>query len=126
MSTAAQWLLRIAVAFAFVYPPLDAAANPDSWIGYFPPFMFSLGIPGEVLLHGFGVIEIVIAVWILWGWRLEIPAAVASVMLVAIVVFNGAQFEILFRDIAIALAALALAADAWAKQSKSGVSGTSV
>ncbi len=125
MSNAAQWLLRIAVAFAFVYPPLDAVANPDSWIGYFPPFMFSLGIPSEVLLHSFGVVEIVIAVWILWGWRLEIPAAIAAVMLLAIVAFNAVQFEVLFRDVSIALAAAALAADAFSKR-KNGVSGASV
>ena len=119
MNTPAQWLLRIAVAFAFVYPAQHAVNNPDSWIGYFPPFMFNLGIPPEVLLHGFGVVEIILAVWILWGWRLEIPSVVAAVMLMAIVVFNLVQFEILFRDVSIALAALALAADAWHK-SKDG------
>lgn len=125
MSNTAQWLVRVAVAFAFVYPPLNAAGNPDSWVGYFPPFMFSLGIPAEVLLHGFGVVEIVIAVWILWGWRLEIPSVIAAVMLVAIVACNLVQFEILFRDVSIALAAAALAADALAKR-KDGAPNASV
>lgn len=129
MSNAAQWLVRIAVAFAFVYPPLDAVNNPDSWVGYFPPFMMGLGIPPEILLHSFGVVEIVIAVWILWGWRLEIPAAIAAVMLMTIVVFNAAQFEVLFRDVSIALAAAALAVDAWHKsmgRSKNGANQASV
>ena len=118
MSTAAQWLLRIAVALAFVYPPLHALSNPDSWIGYFPQFLLNTGLPPLVLLHAFGVIEIIIAVWILSGWRIEWPATVAALMLAAIVVFNGNQFEILFRDVSIALACLALADDAWAKRSK--------
>ncbi len=116
MSTASQWLLRIAAAIAFVYPPLHAISNPDSWIGYFPPFLLNSGISPEVLLHSFGVIEIVIAVWILSGWHIEWPATLAACMLAGIVAFNGAQFEILFRDLSIALACLALADDAWSKR----------
>lgn len=115
MSKASQWLLRVAAAIAFGYPPLAALSNPDSWVGYFPPFVAYAGIDPVLLLHGFGVIEIVIAVWILSGWHIEWPATVAALMLGAIVAFNGAQFEILFRDISIALACLALADDAWRK-----------
>lgn len=125
MGTIAQWLLRVGVAFAFLYPPLDALANPDSWLGYFPQFLLASGIPSQVLLHGFGVIEVVIAIWILSGWHIEWPAAAAVVMLAAIVAFNAAQFEILFRDLAIALAAAALAADAHSKR-KNGAASASL
>lgn len=118
MSAAGQWLLRIAVAIAFAYPPLSALSSPDSWIGYFPPFLLTTGIEHTVLLHGFGIIEILIAVWILSGWHIEWPATLAALMLAAIVAFNGAQFEVLFRDVSIALACLALADDAWAKRAK--------
>lgn len=126
MGIAAQWLLRIAVAIAFVYPPLHALSNPDSWVGYFPPFLLNSGIPAEVLLHGFGLIELVIAGWILSGWRIEWPATLAALMLGAIVLFNGAQFEILFRDLSIALASLALADDAWGKRKSRAVAASSV
>jgi hypothetical protein len=125
MNTAAQWLLRVGVAFAFLYPPLDALASPDSWIGYFPQFLLASGIPSTVLLHGFGVIEVIVAVWILSGWHIEWPAAIAAAMLAAIVAFNAAQFEILFRDLAIALAAAALAADAHIKR-KGGAASASL
>jgi uncharacterized membrane protein YphA (DoxX/SURF4 family) len=124
MSTASQWLLRIAVAVAFIYPPFDALTSPDSWIGYFPQFLLASGIPSMVLLHGFGIVEIAIAVWILSGWRIEWPATLAALMLVAIVAFNISQFEILFRDLSIALAAAALAADAYGKR-KSRISAPS-
>lgn len=116
MSIASQWLLRIAAAIAFVYPPLHALSTPDSWIGYFPQFLLNSGIEPMLLLHGFGIIEIGIAVWVLSGWHIEWPATVAALMLAAIVVFNGSQFEVLFRDVSIALACLALADDAWSKR----------
>lgn len=120
MSTASQWLLRIGVALAFVYPPLSALSNPDSWIGYFPQFLLASGIPPLVLLHGFGVVEVLLALWILSGWHIEWPATAAALMLGAIVAFNGAQFEVLFRDVSIALAALALAESAWDKRKSKG------
>jgi hypothetical protein len=126
MTATAHWLLRIGVTFAFLYPPINALGNPDSWIGYFPQFLFAFGIPDMVLLHGFGVIEAVIAVWILSGWRIEWPAAIAAVMLVAIVAFNSVQFEILFRDVSIALAAAALAAEAYAKRKNGRAAALSV
>jgi len=101
----AELLLRLAVAFSFAYPPIAALADPDSWIGYFPAF-----VPATLtMLHIFGVIEIGIALWILFGKRIFIPSAVAALMLLAIVMFNGVQFDILFRDVSIALAALSLA-----------------
>ena len=34
-----DWILRIGLAFAFLYPPLDAIVDPYSWLGYFPAFM---------------------------------------------------------------------------------------
>jgi uncharacterized membrane protein YphA (DoxX/SURF4 family) len=126
MNTAAHWLLRIGVAFALLYPPFNALANPDSWLGYFPQFLLASGIPSMVLLHGFGIIEVVIALWILSGWHIEWPAAIAAVMLVAIVAFNFIQFEILFRDLTIAAACLALAADAYGKRKNRGAAPSSV
>jgi uncharacterized membrane protein YphA (DoxX/SURF4 family) len=109
----ANLILRVGVAFAFLYPPLDAIKNPDSWIGYFPNFITDgatmLHVPELLVLHGFGVIEVIIALWILSGWNIRIPALVAAVMLIAIVAFNAEQFPVLFRDLAIAAVALSLA-----------------
>lgn len=102
-------LLRIGVAFAFLYPPIDALSDPDSWIGYFPRFIMSLPVDPLLILHSFGALEVLLAIWILSGWKIRIPAVLAAAILAAIVLFNGAQFAILFRDVSIALAALALA-----------------
>jgi uncharacterized membrane protein YphA (DoxX/SURF4 family) len=105
----AHLALRLSVAFSFLYPPFAALRDPDSWIGYFPNFVRALPINTTLLLHAFGVVEVVIALWLISGWRVRYPALLAGLMLVAIVAFNLNQFDVLFRDLTIAGAALALA-----------------
>lgn len=97
----ASIVLRAGVAFAFLYPPINALGDPYAWIGYFPPFTRGY-VPDEVLLHAFGIVEIVIALWILSGWRVFWPSLTATAMLLGIVVFNVPNFQVLFRDLAIA------------------------
>ncbi|MEK7662538.1 MAG: hypothetical protein AAB355_03570 [Patescibacteria group bacterium] len=102
------FLLRAGVAFSFVFPPINAFFDPDSWLGYFPKFMMGI-VPDTALLHGFGVLEIIIAVWIISGRKIFIPSAMATLMLIAIVIFNQGNFQVLFRDISISLMSLSLA-----------------
>ncbi|MBV9159371.1 MAG: hypothetical protein JO019_02110 [Candidatus Kaiserbacteria bacterium] len=107
--------LRCGIAFTFLYPPIDAFFNPFSWIGYFPTFLRGF-VPDLVLLHSFGAVEIVIAIWILIGWRIFWPAVLATLMLLSIVVFDFRDFEVLFRDLALAAAALSLALAEYPRQ----------
>jgi len=102
-------LLRIGVAFAFIYPAVAAFITPVAWIGYFPIFIRDI-FPGEtLLLNLFGLSEIAIALWILSGKKIFIPSVFAALYLFLIVVLNWAQLDILFRDIPILLMAVALA-----------------
>lgn len=104
-----ELLLRVGVAFSFLYPPVSALFDPYAWIGYFPPFLTQgLGEWELVLLHLFGVVEVAIALWILFGRNIWIPSTAATLMLVAIVVLNLSQFDVLFRDLSIALMSAAL------------------
>jgi uncharacterized membrane protein YphA (DoxX/SURF4 family) len=100
-------ILRVGLAFSFLYPPLDALVDPYTWIGYFPSFMHGY-VPDMVLLHGFGTLEVVVALWLLSGWKIFWPSLVALVLLLAIVVFDNSDFQILFRDLTIASIAFAL------------------
>jgi len=100
--------LRIGVAFALLYPPLNALADPSAWIGYFPPFTRGY-VPDEVLLHVFGIVEVILALWILSGRRIFWPSAATTLMLLGIVVFNPTNFQVLFRDLTIAAMTISLA-----------------
>ena len=104
----ADLILRAGVAFPFLYSAVDAWFHPDTWLGYFPGFIVGI-VPDSILLHGFGAFEIVITLWILSGKRIMIPSAAAALLLLAIVGFHPLEFPILFRDLAIAAAATALA-----------------
>lgn len=101
-------LLRLGVALAFLYPPIDAFLNPFSWVGYMPLFLRDL-LPEMFLLHAFGVLQIGLAVWILSGRKIFIPSVLATTILVLIVLFNLNDFEVLFRDLSLSAMTLALA-----------------
>ena len=110
MRTVADWLLRIVLAFSFLYPPVNAWTNPFSWLGYIPHFATQLWPFGDFsLLHTFGALEIILAVWLLSGWRVWIPATLMGLILLVIVGTNIDQFEVLFRDVTIAGLAFAIA-----------------
>ncbi|HET9641562.1 MAG TPA: hypothetical protein VFP46_01785 [Candidatus Paceibacterota bacterium] len=106
---AAHIALRLGAAFAFLYPPYAAIGDPVSWLAYFPRFMLALPIDKLVLLHGFGIVEVVLALWLLSGWKIRFPAICATAILFAIVAFNASQMDVLFRDLSVALMTLALA-----------------
>ena len=114
MSSKINLLLRIGVAFAFLYPPISAFVNPFAWIGFFPPFLVGI-VPDQVLLNSFGIVEIIIGLWILSGKNILIPSAAATALLIGIVLFNLPQFDVIFRDLSIALMSGALALEEWNK-----------
>lgn len=102
-------LLRIALAFSFLYPAYGFWKHPADWIGYVPMFVKNIGIPESTLLMLLAAFHLILALWLLSGWRIFAPSIVAALFLFGIVYFNFNQLDILFRDISLALAALALA-----------------
>ena len=105
-----ELLLRIGLAFSFLYPALHALSDPYAWIGYFPSALVTfVPVHEEVLLHIWGAVEVVLAVWVLFGKRILIPCVAMAIALTAVILANLSQFVILFRDVAIALMAIVLA-----------------
>lgn len=106
----ARFILRLGLAFAFIYPAVAAWFNPLAWIGFFPASIRDL-FPGEsdlLLLHLFGITELIIGMWLIVGRKILTPSILASVYLVAIILANIVQLDIIFRDVSILAMALAL------------------
>ncbi len=104
----AYFFLRAGLAFVFLYAAIGSWLKPDNWIGYFPEWILSL-MPHQLLLTGFSLIEAVLAIWILSGKTPRYAGGIATLLLLGIVVFNSAQFDILFRDVGLALCGLSYA-----------------
>ena len=66
-------------------------------------------MPDDILLFVFGLFEVALAIWIIFGKKIFLPSLIAACLLLAIVLFNLSNFEVLFRDISIATMAFALA-----------------
>ena len=92
--------LRIALAFAFLYPAISGFLSPLIWIGYFPSFLLD-AFSGTALLTSFGILGIIIAIWILSGWKSLYANIIAILILLTTVLFNLSQFSVLFRDLVI-------------------------
>lgn len=110
----AEVLLSIGVAFAPLYAAISGFAHPENWIGFFPAFMQGIA-PDSVLLGIFGAIEIILAIWILSGWKTYVPSVIIFIVMMSIVLFNFTLMDIVFRDITIGLSALALASLSYRK-----------
>ena len=106
-----EYCLRTGLAFAFLYPPYSALMDPYAWVGFFPQFVRDIVSNDTILLHVFGVIEVIVALWILCGRNILMPSAIAAVMLLSIVLFNWGAMPIVFRDLSILAMAIALAVE---------------
>ena len=100
-------VLRAGLAFCFIYAAISAQINPANWIGYFPPFAQSI-LPQNILLLSWGSIEIILALWLLWGKHIFLPSLLLGLSLLGVVIFNLNQLDVLFRDISLALVCLSL------------------
>lgn len=105
----ALFLLRVALATVFLYAAIASFLEPDSWIGYFPDWMREV-IPAKILLAGFSIYELALALVLLSAKFTKYAAWLAALTLAAIVIQNYSQLDVIFRDLGLLFAALALAA----------------
>lgn len=104
---AATTMLRWGLAFVFFYAAVASLRNPDGWIGFLPQFL-THALPAKLLLAGFSVVQLILAAWLFWGRKLVWSSVAAFAMLAGITAFNLNILDITFRDIGLAMAALAL------------------
>ena len=103
-----SFLLRVSIASVFLYAAIGATLQPQNWIWYIPQFARNI-IPGDILLHGFSVYQLLLSLWILSGKKTFYAALLASVTFLGIIAVNIDVVDVLFRDFAIFFASLALA-----------------
>lgn len=103
----ASRLLRIGLAFSFLYVAVSCFLDAAAWVDFFPDFIAS-SPRAELLVHLHAVGDLFLALWLLSGkWAKWAGIASAAVM-AAIVVTNYSMFDIMFRDVSIAFMGLGL------------------
>jgi len=98
-------LLRLGLAFIFLYAGIASLISPNDWVGYLPGFISS---HRPDLLKAFSAFEIGLGLWVLSGRYSKYAAAAAAMTLAGAVVFNLNSFIVTFRDIGLICAALSL------------------
>src|SRR6266496_2333199 len=104
----ASWLLRIGLAFAFLYASVSQMQHPLAWTGYVPNFL-TTHVDVMTILKITELYEFVLAIWLLSGIYVRAAGVLAALTLMGIIVTNTGQFIVTFRDVGLACAALALA-----------------
>ena len=111
-TSAASWFLRLGLAFVFAYAAIEVYLNPDAFLKYVPDFVQNI-LPANFFLPIFGGFEVFLVLWLLSPWLVRYAALVAFAMMIGIVFSNFEYFSVLFRNVAIGFAALALAVLEW-------------
>jgi len=101
---AVSLILRVGLAFVFIYVGIASFINPQNWIGFLP----DIGTR-ETLLVVFSIYELILGIWLLSNRKIFYASILSVVTLSAIIIFNLGAFDIVFRDIAILAMAIALA-----------------
>ncbi len=102
-----SFFLRFGIAFTFIYAAIDGFLNPESWIGFIPQFASSIISP-FLLLKIYGIYQIVLSLWLISNKNLFYSSLLTSITLIVIILPNISAMSIIFRDIAILCASLAL------------------
>ena len=108
MKSKAQFFLRFGIALVFLYAAIASFLDPQSWMGFIPSFITN-HITRAYLLSIFSIYEIILSFWLFSGKKTFYAAILSSITLVGIIISNLSQFNIIFRDVAILFAAIALA-----------------
>ena len=107
-SILASFILRVALAVPFLFVAIDATLQPDAWIGFVPFFLRNI-FPEALLLGAHSLMNLVLGVWLLSGWRTRYAAVLSALVLLTVIVTNLPSLDIIFRDIGLLLAAVSLA-----------------
>ena len=103
----ASFMLRTGLAIPFLFVAIDATLQPEAWVGFIPFFLRNI-FPESLLLGAHALFDFTLAIWLLSGWRTKEAAILSALTLLTIIVANITVLEIVFRDVGLLLAAVAL------------------
>jgi hypothetical protein len=103
-----SFFLRAGLAIVFLYAAISAFLNPLAWVGYIPAFVQAI-IPAKIFLYVHSIFNMALSLWLLSNRRTFYASVIASLALLSIIAFNYTALDIVFRDVAILFAAIALA-----------------
>ncbi|HEV2403454.1 MAG TPA: DoxX family membrane protein [Candidatus Saccharimonadales bacterium] len=101
------WLLRIGLAFVFLYACVSSLEHPLEWVGFLPSFLTKV-MAATTTLKIFAGYELLLGIWVLSGKFLRYSSVVCALTLAGIVILNFGQLITTFRDVGLVFMALAL------------------
>ena len=102
-----SFFLRSGLTIVFLYAGIAALLDPIAWEGFIPQFIRHI-IPADIFIHIHSTGNIIIGLWLLSNKKAFYPSVLAALAMLSIIVFNIAQLDIVFRDVAIIFMAIAL------------------
>lgn len=107
MTRLAIFLCRTGIGIVFLYAGIASLLDTTSWVGYFPFFIRSTPF-FEIISLSFSIFQILLALWLFSGLRVNYAALTSFTVLLLIVITNITLLDIVFRDIALLFTTLAL------------------
>lgn len=101
-------ILRLSLGFAFIYAAISHYFSPDSWLQFYPDFMQDI-VSEKWYSIAASLGELAFGLMIISGRLTYYLAILSALALSVILVFNLDQMFILFRDVSLIGASIALA-----------------
>jgi len=102
-------LLRISLAFVFIYAGIRSLINPTDWVGFVPDWVSNFGFTRENALFAHALLDIALGLLFLGNVKVKFFSLIAAILLFVIALAPGfGVLDITFRDIGLGIAALAL------------------
>ena len=98
-------ILSWGIGFTLLWAGIGGLLNPNAWIGFVPAWVTSFGVSREFFLQVHGVLDIALALALIFNFYRKWAAALAGLLFLSIMVFYGID-DITFRDVGLIAAAI--------------------
>lgn len=100
-------LLKIGLSFVFIYIAIASIALPNAWVSLSPVYLRFFFAP-QIIIYAAAVYEIILGLWLISGKQTYYAAILSAITLLLVILFNLGSLMIIFYDISLIFASLAL------------------